>query len=82
MSIYKTCPDCGAHLDPGERCDCQRKPVGAECWFCGAEVPGPGKGGLVVIIDGKTLAQTSMPLCRGCVEEHMARAARAPWEVP
>lgn len=19
---YKTCPDCGAHLDAGERCDC------------------------------------------------------------
>lgn len=22
---YKTCPDCGAHLDPGERCDCRSK---------------------------------------------------------
>jgi hypothetical protein len=23
MSVmYKTCPDCGAHLDPGEHCDC------------------------------------------------------------
>lgn len=21
---YKTCPECGAHLDPGERCDCQK----------------------------------------------------------
>ena len=20
---YNTCPYCGAHLDPGERCDCQ-----------------------------------------------------------
>lgn len=20
---YTTCPHCGAHLDPGERCDCQ-----------------------------------------------------------
>jgi hypothetical protein len=20
---YKICPDCGAHLDFGERCDCQ-----------------------------------------------------------
>lgn len=20
---YKICPYCGAHLDPGERCDCQ-----------------------------------------------------------
>lgn len=23
MSYYKTCPDCGAALDPGEICDCQ-----------------------------------------------------------
>lgn len=20
---YRVCPDCGNHLDPGERCDCQ-----------------------------------------------------------
>ena len=25
MSYYNTCPHCGAHLDPGERCDCQDK---------------------------------------------------------
>ncbi len=24
MSFYKTCPDCGAHLDPGEPCDCKK----------------------------------------------------------
>ena len=23
MSVYKECPYCGAHLDPGERCDCK-----------------------------------------------------------
>lgn len=23
MSYYRTCPHCGAHLDPGERCDCR-----------------------------------------------------------
>lgn len=23
MSYFKTCPDCGAHLDPGELCDCR-----------------------------------------------------------
>ena len=22
MSYYRTCPRCGAHLDPGEICDC------------------------------------------------------------
>lgn len=23
MAYYRTCPDCGAHLDPGEECDCK-----------------------------------------------------------
>ena len=25
MAFYNTCSICGAHLDPGEICDCQRK---------------------------------------------------------
>ncbi len=25
MSYYRTCPYCGAHLDPGETCDCKEK---------------------------------------------------------
>lgn len=25
MSYFKTCPHCGAHLDPGETCDCLDK---------------------------------------------------------
>lgn len=25
MSYYKTCPHCGANLDPGEVCDCREK---------------------------------------------------------
>lgn len=23
MAMYRTCPLCGANLDPGELCDCQ-----------------------------------------------------------
>ena len=23
MNYYKVCPHCGAHLDPGEPCDCE-----------------------------------------------------------
>lgn len=23
MSYYRVCPNCGSHLDPGERCDCK-----------------------------------------------------------
>lgn len=25
MSFYRTCPHCGAALDPGEACDCRAK---------------------------------------------------------
>ena len=25
MAQYVVCPDCGAHLDHGERCDCQKE---------------------------------------------------------
>ena len=28
MSFYKTCPHCGAHLDPGESCDCTISQIG------------------------------------------------------
>lgn len=24
--MYKTCPHCGSHLDPGETCDCRKEP--------------------------------------------------------
>lgn len=27
MSFYRECPNCGAHLDPGEACDCEKKPA-------------------------------------------------------
>lgn len=26
-TYYETCPDCGAHLDPGEKCDCKAEAV-------------------------------------------------------
>lgn len=30
MAKYRTCPLCGAHLDHGERCDCQEEKAKAE----------------------------------------------------
>ncbi len=29
MAFYHTCPDCGASLDPGERCECANPEVQA-----------------------------------------------------
>lgn len=39
MSYYRTCPHCGANLDPGERCDCR----GNEKTARGAENTPDGK---------------------------------------
>ena len=30
MSYYRTCPICGANLDPGERCDCRDEKTAAD----------------------------------------------------
>ena len=27
MSYYRTCPECGANLDPGEHCDCGKREI-------------------------------------------------------
>ena len=32
MEYYRTCPICGANLDPGEKCDCQ-EPDGLESYL-------------------------------------------------
>ena len=33
MAYYDVCPDCGAHLDPGEKCDCQEQGKGHAEYF-------------------------------------------------
>lgn len=36
MSYYRTCPYCGSHLDPCERCDCKESAApGATNTWCG-----------------------------------------------
>ena len=34
MAVFNECPECGAHLDPGERCDCKEEiaPVQSRAW--------------------------------------------------
>lgn len=33
---FKTCPKCGAHLDAGEKCDCEKNK--RSCRYCGKEI--------------------------------------------
>ena len=58
MSYYRTCPVCGVHLDPGEKCDCQR--------YIFRELK-TGCGGKVVLMEpkkGETPAIDVSHVCR------------------
>ena len=35
MALYRTCPDCGANLDPEELCDCQMQGTKENCVAAG-----------------------------------------------
>lgn len=35
MGMYWTCPDCGAHLDHGEQCDCRKEKNKKNSQVCG-----------------------------------------------
>ena len=50
---YKTCPHCGAHLDPAERCDCRAKRETAP----GATNTGDGKN--------ESATNTNTPIVQG-----------------
>ena len=39
---YWTCPDCGANLDPGERCDCKDTKKSVDIILPGALSSGAG----------------------------------------
>ncbi len=47
---FKECPKCGAHLDPGERCDCQDKKEDAP------DAPGTPSSGDVVLLPPPSVA--------------------------
>lgn len=38
MSYYRTCPKCGAALDPGEKCECEQEPMHSEADILRAEI--------------------------------------------
>ena len=55
MPYYKTCPDCGAHLDPGERCDC-KDDTKEDCTNVGNEVKIEADAAVLKAIDKLTTA--------------------------
>ncbi len=35
---FEVCKNCGAHLDPGERCDCEEAQQETTCIYCGGPI--------------------------------------------
>lgn len=35
---FEVCRNCGAHLDPGERCDCEEAQQETTCIYCGGPI--------------------------------------------
>lgn len=68
MSYYRTCPYCGAHLDPGERCDCREGQSGANSQTFGnlqknapASATNAGGGGVDQISTSVSISSIAEP---------------------
>lgn len=72
MSYYHICPDCGAALDPGERCDCHDRRPAAYCFMCAIPLypeDGSHNQDPAYEIDGHVL-------CEDCVDKYVEKNCR------
>lgn len=53
MAYYKICPDCGATLDPGEKCDCRAEAAKNQEFFSRYLKVEPKAGQMVFVFDNK-----------------------------
>ena len=53
MAFYRTCPYCGASLDPGERCNCQEEKERVQDFLSKHLTVDPEDGQLVFILEGR-----------------------------
>lgn len=53
MAYFKTCPLCGANLDPGELCDCQAERKRQKEFYKFAIKESPGNGQLSFSFDSR-----------------------------
>ena len=53
MAFYKICPDCGASLDPGEKCDCREEAEKKQEFFSQHLKMEPGARQLAFVFDSR-----------------------------
>ena len=68
MSIFKECPACGAHLDPGETCNCREPKLVTEAFLAigtictGIRECGPLEGAIFDDLLKKAVLDKTSPL--------------------
>lgn len=55
MAYYSVCPNCGNHLDPGEKCDCmeEKAQTKEQVFFSSHLKMEPGSNQFMMVFDGK-----------------------------
>lgn len=53
MAYYSICPDCGASLDPGEKCTCREERELQQDFFTKHLKMEPGAGQLAFVFEGR-----------------------------
>lgn len=55
MAFYDICEKCGAHLDPGERCDCEDEQERLSKFYAQRMMANRRTGQYSLILDGREL---------------------------
>ena len=63
MAYYNVCPDCGASLDPGEKCDCQEESEEKQEYFSQHLKMEPGARQLAFVFDSREGRHESKSYC-------------------
>ncbi len=63
MAYYRICSDCGAALDPGEKCDCQEEKERKQEFFRQHLKMEPGARQLAFVFDSEEVRRESKSCC-------------------
>lgn len=63
MAYYNTCPNCGANLDPGEPCDCEKEREDREEFYRSITKRTPRTGQLSFSLKSREVAGYEKTVC-------------------
>lgn len=63
MAFYRICPRCQAHLDPGEKCDCEEENARRQGFFDSHLKMEPGSGQMKFVFGNKEACHENKSYC-------------------